>query len=63
MLGYGAVRLQKGRPVAFESHKLKPAEKNYTTCEEELTAVVHALRTWRCCLEGLECVVITGHDH
>ena len=62
MLGIGAVLLQKGRPIAFESRKLTRAEKNYTTGEQELTAVVHALRTWRCYLEGSECVVITNHN-
>ncbi len=62
LLGIGAVLLQKGRPIAFESRKLTPAEKNYTTGEQELTAVVHALRTWRCYLEGSECVVITDHN-
>ena len=38
------------------------AEKNYPVSEQELLAVVHALRTWRCYLEG--CVgltVITDH--
>jgi hypothetical protein len=59
LLGIGAVPLQKGRPIAFESRKLTPAEKNYTRGEQELTAVVHALQTWRCYLEGSECVVIT----
>ena len=62
LLGIGAVLLQKGRPIAFESCKLTPAEKNYTTGEQELTTVVHALRTWRCYLEGSECVVITYHN-
>ena len=62
LLDIGAVLLQKGRPIAFESRKLTPAEKNYTTGEQELTAVVHALRTWRCYLEGSECVVITDHN-
>ena len=46
LLGIGAVLLFIGRPIAFESRKLTPAEKNYTTGEQELTAVVHALRTW-----------------
>ncbi|CAI7770301.1 unnamed protein product [Closterium sp. NIES-53] len=61
MVGLGAVLLQEGRPVAFESRKLSPAEQRYTTTEQELLAVVHALRTWRCYLEGVEFVVTTDH--
>ncbi|GJP50738.1 hypothetical protein CLOM_g9907, partial [Closterium sp. NIES-68] len=60
-IGIGAVLLQEGRPVAFESRKLSPAEQRYTTSEQELLAVVHALRTWRCYLEGVEFVVTTDH--
>ncbi|GJP49623.1 hypothetical protein CLOM_g8809 [Closterium sp. NIES-68] len=45
-VGIGAVLLQEGRPVAFESRKLSSAEQRYTTLEQELLAVVHALRTW-----------------
>ena len=40
------------RPVAFFSHSLSPAERNYETYERELLAIVLALRTWRHYLEG-----------
>ncbi|CAI7798149.1 unnamed protein product [Closterium sp. NIES-54] len=60
-VGIGAVLLQEGRPVAFESRKLSPTEQHYTTSEQELLAVVHALRTWRCYLEGVDFVVTTDH--
>ncbi len=59
--GIGALLMQEGRPVAFESRKLIPAEVNYSTTEQELLAVVHALGTWRCYLEGVEFTVITDH--
>jgi len=60
--GLGAVLLQQDKPLAFESRKLIPAEINYTTGEQELLAVVHALKTWRCYLEGPMFTVITDHN-
>ncbi|CAI7733474.1 unnamed protein product [Closterium sp. NIES-53] len=60
-VGIGSILLQEGRPVAFESRKLSPAEQRYTTSEQELLAIVHALRTWRCYLEGVDFVVTTDH--
>jgi hypothetical protein len=49
------------RPVAFTSRKLNPAERNYPTHEQELLAVVHALKTWRFYLDGSHFVVYTDH--
>lgn len=34
--------------VAYESRKMTPFEQRYTVTEQELLAVIHALRTWRC---------------
>jgi hypothetical protein len=61
MHGSGAVLMQGGRPIAYTSKKFIPAEVNYTTGEQELLAVVHALREWRCYLEGRPFVVKTDH--
>lgn len=50
------------RPVAFTSRKMNSAERNYPTHEQELLAVVHALKTWRYYLDGSHFVVYTDHD-
>ncbi len=63
--GIGAVLLQGKRPVAFESRKLIPAELNYTTTEKECLAVIHALKVWRCYLEGQpkeRLTIVTDHN-
>ena len=60
--GIGGVLLQEAHPLAFESRKLNSAELNYTTTEKELLAIVHALRTWRCYLEGFEFTAVTDHN-
>ena len=60
--GIGAVLMQGGRVISYEARSLIPAERNYTTGEQELLAVVHALRTWRCYLEGEKDVkIMTDH--
>jgi hypothetical protein len=60
-LRFGAKLLQEGHPVAFESKKLNLAELNYNVKEKEMLAVVHALRVWRCYLEGVDFTVYTDH--
>ena len=60
--GLGAVLLQSGHPIAYESRKLSSAEYNYATGEQELLAVVHALTVFRCYLEGSSCILVTDHN-
>jgi len=62
----GAVLFQtdeygESRPVAYTSRKLNSAERNYPTHEQELLAVVHALKKWRYYLDGSHFVVYTDH--
>lgn len=57
----GAVLLQDGHPVAYESRKLSSAEVHYTTTEQELLGIIHALKVWRCFLEGVQFTVVTDH--
>jgi hypothetical protein len=58
----GAILMQDGKPICFESRKLIPAEKNYSATERELLGVIHALKVWRCYLEGAEFSVVTDHN-
>ena len=58
----GAILVQNGRPIAYESRRMIPAERNYHTTDKELLAVVHALDTWRCYLEGSTFKVLTDHN-
>ena len=61
LYGTGAVLLQQGRPIAFTSKKFSGAETRYTTGEQELLAVLHALKEWRCYLEGRPFMLKTDH--
>ena len=54
--------MQDEQPIAFESRKFSPLELRYTVTELELLAVVHALRVWRCYLEGSQFTVVTDHN-
>jgi Reverse transcriptase (RNA-dependent DNA polymerase)/RNase H-like domain found in reverse transcriptase/Retroviral aspartyl protease len=60
--GIGALLLQRDRPIAYESRKLTPSELNYDTGESELLAVIHALDTWRCYVEGVPFTLMTDHS-
>nr|GEZ10455.1 putative reverse transcriptase domain-containing protein [Tanacetum cinerariifolium] len=47
--------------IAYASRQLKVHEKNYTTHDLELRAVVFALKIWRHYLYGTKCTVFTDH--
>ena len=57
----GGILTQDGRPVAYESRVLSPAEQNYDTPDRECLAVVHCYQVWRCYLEGVESTCVTDH--
>ncbi|GJW00881.1 putative reverse transcriptase domain-containing protein [Tanacetum coccineum] len=59
--GLGAVLMQKEKVIAYASRQLKVYEKNYTTHDVELGAVVFALKMWRHYLYGTKYVVFTNH--
>ncbi|GJV67127.1 putative reverse transcriptase domain-containing protein [Tanacetum coccineum] len=59
--GLGAVFMQNKKVIAYASRQLKIHEKNYTTHDLELGAVVFALKIWRHYLYGTKCTVFTDH--
>ncbi|GJU80092.1 putative reverse transcriptase domain-containing protein [Tanacetum coccineum] len=59
--GLGAVLMQRDKVIAYASRHLKVHEKNYTTHDLELGAVVFALKMWRHYLYGIKCIVFTDH--
>ncbi|GKC62200.1 putative reverse transcriptase domain-containing protein [Tanacetum coccineum] len=59
--GLGVVLMQKERVITYASRQLKIHEKNYTTRDLELGAVVFSLKMWRHYLYGTKCVVFTDH--
>nr|GFC13506.1 putative reverse transcriptase domain-containing protein [Tanacetum cinerariifolium] len=53
--------MQNEKVIAYASRQLKIHEKNYTTHDLELRAVVFALKMWRHYLYGTTCTVFTDH--
>ena len=51
------------RPVAFWSHKLGRAARNYSATERELMAIVEAVKHWRAYLHGSPHPVLLRSDH
>ncbi|XP_014668899.1 PREDICTED: uncharacterized protein K02A2.6-like [Priapulus caudatus] len=61
MKGVGACLLQGGKPVAFASKSLSPAESNYSNIEREMLALVFGINRFHTYLFGKEFVVETDH--
>ncbi|GJY68719.1 putative reverse transcriptase domain-containing protein [Tanacetum coccineum] len=59
--GLGAMLMQNEKVIAYSSRQLKIHEKNYTTHDLELGAVVFAIKMWRHYLYGTRCTVFTDH--
>ncbi|GKD37306.1 putative reverse transcriptase domain-containing protein [Tanacetum coccineum] len=59
--GLGAVLMQNEKVIAYASQQLNIHEKNYTTHDLELGAVVFALKIWRHYLYRTKCTVFTDH--
>ncbi|OWY94230.1 polyprotein [Phytophthora megakarya] len=50
------------RPIAYTSRKMKPAEINYPTQQQELLAIIHALRAFRIYCLDKPPIVKTDHN-
>jgi len=61
-VGIGAVLCQDGRPCAYFSRQMSEAERRYHITEQELLAVISALKEWRCYLLGTPFEVVTEHS-
>ncbi|GJZ32623.1 putative reverse transcriptase domain-containing protein [Tanacetum coccineum] len=59
--GLGTVLMQRENVISYASRQLKIHEKNYTTHDLELGAVVFALKIWRHYLYGTKCTMFTDH--
>src|SRR5687767_12452354 len=57
----GACIPQNGRPIAFYSRKLNPAQTRYTTTERELLSIVEVLKEFRNILLGQHIRIHTDH--
>jgi len=53
---------QEGRPIDFFSDKLNEAKHKYFVYDQELYAIVQALKKWRHCLLPKEIVLYTDHQ-
>nr|GEY10563.1 putative reverse transcriptase domain-containing protein [Tanacetum cinerariifolium] len=60
-LGFRCVLMQRGKVISYASRQLKIYEKNYTTYDLELGAVVFALKIWRHYLYGTKSVIHIDH--
>ncbi|GKB66880.1 putative reverse transcriptase domain-containing protein [Tanacetum coccineum] len=59
--GLGTVLMQREKVIAYASRQLKIHEKNYTTHDLELRAIVFSLKMWRHYLYDMKCDVFTDY--
>nr|GEY64387.1 putative reverse transcriptase domain-containing protein [Tanacetum cinerariifolium] len=59
--GLRVVLMRREKVIAYASRQLKPHEKNYTTHDLKLGAVVFALKIWRHYLYDTKCIMLTDY--
>ena len=59
----GAAIIQDGEPIAYWSRKLTDTQRNYTTTETELLAIVMCLKEYQKILQGGVVHVYTNHKN
>ncbi|GKE35026.1 putative reverse transcriptase domain-containing protein, partial [Tanacetum coccineum] len=59
--GLGVILMQREKVIAYAPCQLKIHDKNYTTHDLEIGAIVFALKMWRHYLYGMKCIVFTDH--
>jgi RNase H-like domain found in reverse transcriptase len=59
----GALISQKGKPIAFYSQKLNPAQTRYTPTKKELLNIIEILKEYRNILLGQQIEVFTDHKN
>jgi hypothetical protein len=62
-LQLGSVISQNGKPIAFYSRKLNPAQTRYTTTEQELLSIVEMLKEFRNIPLGQVITIYTDHQN
>eukprot|EP01018_Ginkgo_biloba_P004724 Gb_28015 [translate_table: standard] len=60
-IAIGVVLTQQGKVIAYESRKMNDAEKKYPIFDQELLAIIHAIKIWKHYLKNNEFEVITDH--
>lgn len=60
--GIGAVLMQAGHPIVFESWKLNQTERLYCMYDKEMLAIMHALTKFRQYLVGSKFMVKIDHN-
>ena len=60
--GIGAILMQEGRPIAFESRPIKGKNLHKPIYEKEMLAILHALKKWHPYLMGRHFKVKIDHD-
>ena len=60
--GIGAILMQGGRPISFESRSIKGKYLQKAIYDKDMLAILHGLKKWRPYLMGRHFMVKTNHD-